>query len=409
MKVCSGRRGRLPKHFVSRRKLCLPASTGYWVSALGGRPLLCLHRDLDPTMTHAPEHDILPAPDLAGGEAVAPALTPVFDREGWSPALFARLARRGVAVITWPKGFRDGPWPEGEFRTVRAPLHSPGGVRTAGVRLAERRITLSGGPQVRRIRRLVDSGRQVPPVTTDMHTPMERIAGALFPRRSRESLFKYMRREFGLDALAVHGPVGRDPAARVVNPHWRRCDRRIRQLRRKPGTLRNRVADLPRGAPSDTAVTSAATLGDGIVTLDAGHGELRVRRSETPKHVTVAGPDGLDALPSGERLPPDIVRMVACRAETRMMAAVARAQGARQRPRRPLAEVFQSDADIVPDRENRVLRVRFPGTAGNARDADIAGLPDEPNQTRTIFPGTDLRMIHEMPDNPPKLGPEASN
>ncbi len=423
VKVYSGRKGRLPKHFVSRQKLCLPASTGYWVNALGGRPLLCLHKDLDPTMTHALEHDILPAlerlglpgpeaPDLARGEAVAPGLTLVFDREGWSPALFARLARRGVAVITWHKGFRSDPWPQGEFRTVRAPLHSPGGVRTAEVRLAQRRITLSGGPQVRQIRRLLDSGRQVPLVTTDMHTPMERVAGALFSRWSQENFFKYMRQEFGLDALAVHGLVEQDPEARVVHPHWRRCDRRIRQVRQKLGTLRNRVADLLKGAPSDTAITAAATLQDKIVTLDAEHEALKVRRAEIPKHVTVAEldeNDRLDALPSSERLLLDIVRMIAYRAETRMMAAVAQAQGAKQRPRRPLAELFQSDADIIPDQENRVLRVRFLGTASNARDADIAGLLDELNQTRTTFPGTDLRMIYDMPDNPPKLGPEASN
>ncbi|MDE0698490.1 MAG: hypothetical protein OXH76_21945, partial [Boseongicola sp.] len=39
VKVYAGRKGRLPKHFVSRQKLCLPASTSYWVNALGGRPL----------------------------------------------------------------------------------------------------------------------------------------------------------------------------------------------------------------------------------------------------------------------------------------------------------------------------------------------------------------------------------
>ncbi len=76
VKIHAGRKGRLPKHFVSRQKLCLPASTSYWVNALGGRPMLCLHKDLDPTMTHALEKDVLPAlerlglpgsPDLTGG------------------------------------------------------------------------------------------------------------------------------------------------------------------------------------------------------------------------------------------------------------------------------------------------------------------------------------------------------
>ena len=96
VKVYSGRKGRLPKHFVARQKLCLPASTSYWINALGGRPFLCLNKALDPTLTHALEADILPAlerlgvlgpeaPDLTAPEAGEPALTLVFDREGLEP------------------------------------------------------------------------------------------------------------------------------------------------------------------------------------------------------------------------------------------------------------------------------------------------------------------------------------
>ena len=105
---------------MARQKLCLPASTSYWINALGGKPFLCLNKALDPTMTHALEADILPAleklgmlgpeaPDLTAPDAGEPALTLVFDREGWSPALFKRLARRGVAVITWHTGFKGRP------------------------------------------------------------------------------------------------------------------------------------------------------------------------------------------------------------------------------------------------------------------------------------------------------------
>ena len=422
VKVYAGRKGRLPKHFVSRQKLCLPAATGYWVNALGGRPLLCLHKDLDPTMTHALEHDILPAlarlglpgpeaPDLTTGAAAEPALTLVFDREGWSPALFARLARRGIAVITWHRGFRGDPWPAAEFRTVRAPLHGPGGAGAVEVRLAERRVRLGKGSEVRQIRRLLDSGRQVPLVTTDFSVPMERAAGALFSRWAQENFFRYMREEFNLDALAVHGLVEQDPEARVVNPAWRELDRRINRMRNRLGTLRNRVADLRRGAPSDTAVAAAGTLQDEIATLDAEREALKARRSETPKHVTVAElgeKDRLDALPSGERLLLDIVRMIAYRAETRMMPAVAEAQGAKQRPRRPLAELFQSDADIIPEPESGILRVHILGTASNAGDAAIAGLLDELNQTRTAFPGTSLRLVYELPADRAKPGETGS-
>ncbi len=413
VKVYTGRKGRLPKHFVSRQKLCLAASTSYWVNVLGGEPLLCLHKDLDPRMTQALEHDILPAlerlglpgpeaPDLTAGRDARPALTLVFDREGWSPALFTRLARRGIAVLTWHKGFKGEDWPTPEFRTVEVPLHGPGATRARTARLAERRIRLPGGPEVRQIRRLLDSGRQVPLVTTNFHMTMEQAAGALFSRGSQENFFKTMREEFNLDALAVHGLVELDPEARVVNPARRTLEREISRLRSRLGTLRNRIADRLRGTPAAAAVAAARRLQAESEALEAERDTLTRRRQAVPGHIKVAeleAHDRLDALPSGEKLLLDIIRMIAYRAETRMMAAVAGAQGRKQRPRRSLSALFHSDADIIPEPDDGILRVRILGTASDAGDDAIRGLLDELNQTRTSFPGTGLRMVYELPAN----------
>ena len=121
---------RFPAFFCSRvrfpldilsSKLCLPASVSYWINALGGAPLLCLHQAL--------EHDVVPhllqlgvipeaAPDLTKPEPGAPALTLVFDRDGWSPDLFQRLARRGIVCITWHKNFKGEDWPQQDFGSL---------------------------------------------------------------------------------------------------------------------------------------------------------------------------------------------------------------------------------------------------------------------------------------------------
>ena len=47
------------------------------------------------------------------------AMTLVFDREGWSPALFKRLEAEGVAVIARRKGFAGEDWPEEESNGSR--------------------------------------------------------------------------------------------------------------------------------------------------------------------------------------------------------------------------------------------------------------------------------------------------
>ena len=77
VKVYSGK-GKVPKHFVSRQKPCLPATASYWINALSGAPLVCLHKDLDGKMVHALEHDVVPEleVDIMGktGEAILRAI-----------------------------------------------------------------------------------------------------------------------------------------------------------------------------------------------------------------------------------------------------------------------------------------------------------------------------------------------
>ena len=72
VQVYSGK-GNLPKHFVPRQKLALPAAAGYWVHALGGAPLLCLHRQVDAGMVSEIWNRIVPQPlELAGKPGPGP-------------------------------------------------------------------------------------------------------------------------------------------------------------------------------------------------------------------------------------------------------------------------------------------------------------------------------------------------
>ena len=264
-------------------------------------------------------------------------------------------------------------------------------------------------PEVRQIRRLPDNGRQVPLVTTDFDMSLEEVAGAMFSRWSQENFFKYMRDGFNLDALAVHGLVELDPEARVVNPQWKRIDRRIREIRKRLGSRHEQLARLEKKPASKNMTRAIKEKRSEIDTLNGECEALRLQRKETPERIRVGGlppDDALDALPESEKLLLDTIRMLAWRAETRMMAAVAMAQGRIQRPGRHLRALFQADADILPDPENNILRVRILGSANNAADRVITPLIEELNQTQTVFPGTNLRLVYELPRNENAGAPE---
>ena len=409
VKVYTGRKGRVPKHFIARQKLCLPASASYWINALGGAPLVCLHQALDAKMVKTLEHEVVPqlealgvlghdAPDLTAANPGAPAVTLVFDREGWSPELFRRLARRGIAVITWHKNFKGQDWPETHFRPVEVPITGPAHTRQSKVALAQGTVVLSNGLEVRQIRRRLDNARQVALITTHPTMAMEQVAGAMFSRWSQENFFKYMREDFNLDALPVHRLEPVDPQATTVNPARRTLEKLIKRTRARLAGLRNRIAQARKNAKH----TTLARLETEAAALDRDVDALKEQRTDLPTHVRVADLPETDrphALPAAERLFLDIVRMIAYRAETRMMPAIIAAQGNKPNARKLLRTLFTCDADIIPEPGADILRVRFLGLGNAACERALVPLIDELNATRTTFPGTNLTLVYELPDN----------
>ena len=411
VKVYTGRNGRLPKHFVARQKLCLPASVSYWINALGGTPLLCLHQALDPKLVKAIKQEVVPqlvelgivpetAPDLTKHQAGAPALTLVFDREGWSPDLFQWLARRGIACITWHKNFKGEDWPAAEFRTREVPIHGPASTGTTSVDLAEQPIVLRNGLTVRQIRRRLANGRQVPVITTHPQMPVEQVAGAMFSRWSQENFFKYLREQFNLDALPSHALEPLDPDAQVVNPVRRALEKTIRRVRSRLAAARDRLAEALQAEHRDRATRLEADAQTLVAELD----QLKQQRADTPTHVRAGDlpqQDKLDALPLGGRLFMDVVRMIAYRAETRMMAPVLTAQGKKPNARRLLRALLTSDANIIPQPDEGILRIQLLGLGSDSCDRMLAPLIKELNATRTIYPGTELRLLYEFASDPP--------
>ena len=89
--------------------------------------------------------------------------------------------------------------------------------------------------------------------------------------------------------------------------------------------------------------------------------------------------------------------MIAYRAETRMMAPVLSAQGKKPNARRLLRALLTSDANLIPEHDRRILRVQLLGLGSDACDRMLVPLIEELNATRTIYPGTDLRLVYDWP------------
>jgi transposase-like protein len=96
VRVYHGDQTALPRHFVARERLCLRATTDYWINAMDGQPFLYVNKEVDPGLIATLKQDVIPwleasvtqTPEQERRLAEDPRahwFTVVFDREGYSP------------------------------------------------------------------------------------------------------------------------------------------------------------------------------------------------------------------------------------------------------------------------------------------------------------------------------------
>ncbi|MDY0276364.1 MAG: hypothetical protein RBR42_13215 [Desulfomicrobium sp.] len=180
-----GRKHTLPKTHVARRRLCMAATTDFWVNGTNCEPLFFVTTEANNSLLSTVENEIIPElTRLSKGERV----TLVFDREGWSPNRFLKWRDSGIDVLTYRKGKYE-PWPKDSFLEVTSQVRG----EQVTYLLGERSIKINKKGWVREVRRLCDNGHQTSVISTRQDLSMEEIARRMFFRWNQENYFKYMR------------------------------------------------------------------------------------------------------------------------------------------------------------------------------------------------------------------------
>ena len=299
VRVYHGDQTALPRHYVARERLCLRATTDYWINAMDGQPFLYVNKEVDPGLIATLKGEVIPW--LEGSVAKTPEqerrlaedprahwFTVVFDREGYSPEFFEQMRRKRIAILTYHK-FPKEDWRAEEFATHSVQLAAG---ETVTMKLAERGAQLSNKQWVREIRKLTDSGHQTSILTTNFQAPMTALAVSLFARWTQENFFRYMREHFGLDHLIEYGTEPVPDAISVVNPQWRKLDS---QLRSKTGKRHRLAAQFGALALSEDPTESElhgfqqrkGRLREEIEILDLEIDNLKQVRKNTPHHIPV--------------------------------------------------------------------------------------------------------------------------
>ncbi len=88
--------------------------------------------------------------------------------------------------------------------------------------------------------------------------------------------------------------------------------------------------------------------------------------------------------------------MIAYRAETSMTNVIRDKMSHSDEARRLLQALYNTEVDLIPDKENKRLTIQLHHLANRMTDDVISHLCECLNETQTIFPGTDLKLIYKL-------------
>jgi hypothetical protein len=412
-RVYHGHQTKLPRHYIARQRLCLRATTDYWVNGLDGLPFFRLNQAVDPGLVRALEEQIVPqlegcvpnqpTEEELDADPLRMRFRLIFDREGYSPGFFKRMAEKRIACQTYHKHPGED-WPVSEFTPCEVPLMMGG---TAEMLIAERGSYIGSSPNeqlwVREVRKLTSRGHQLSIISTDWQAEKEQVAGPQFGRWYQENFFKYGIEHFNLDRQIDYQLEEVDDTTRVVNPAWRKLDGEVRKRAVKQHRRKAKLHDLELAGPleaskAESYMGKTTVLSDEIKEEEDAITALKTKRKQAGKHITVA------ELPEEERFLKlatrsksfiDTIKIIAYRAETAMAHIVREKLNAHHQDeaRTLIRDICTTPADLRPDPQAKTLTVTLHSLATPKLNAAVAHLCEELNASETLYPGTDLRMI----------------
>jgi hypothetical protein len=413
-RIYYGHKANLPTKFISRQKLCLHATTEYWVNDAKGLPVMMVTGELTEKLQQAIEQYIIPQlqqtvllppagtpPPSEAADTLPPVCTLVFDREAYEPAFFERLWKNHrIAILTYRKNVKDT-WPQQSFTSKEVQVLD----NTITMQLCEQETTL-GGVVFREIRRLTESGHQTAIITTNTIITTEKAAGRMFGRWSQENFFRYMIMDYDFDKMIQFGTEAIDENKEVVNPIYRQTNHKLKKEKEKTARLKAKLYPLTEQSIENTLDDIPALIAKQATLLEQIEQQEKIvlqieqqRNGITPRIKLKNMPEQTryNKLKQESKMLMNIIKMICYRAETAVANLLAPyLYNATDEKRMLVKQIIQNHADLLPDTENNTLTVLLHTLSAPRFNKAAAALADILNQTETFFPGTNLKLIFKI-------------
>ena len=400
--VYSGKR-KLKKQHVTRLRISLPAVLDYWLNDERADPVLAVSGDPKKGMKQLVPRLV----EEMRQQGEKRRVTVIFDREGWSPSMFARLAAMpGVFFLSYrkaSKGKKLPKLPAGDFAMYKGEIDG----QAVEFELADRSIHLDYGPRgkrkrlhLRQISRRKENGEQTHIVTNDFESDALLLAHRMFGRWSQENFFKYMGDEADFDGLWTYTMEDGDGEQQVPNPERKKLAAKMNKVKERLEDLTRQYGERALGNEESRRRTMR---GFKIANIDLTQELCRVTEEldrMKQRHDSFPATVPVRAALKGEKLKQvhgETRRLIHC-----FRIAVFRAESAlrelltphyhrwRQDGRTIVQSMLQSsgDLEVAPG----VLRVILAPQSAPHRSRALALLCEELNALGTRFPGSDLLL-----------------
>ncbi len=392
VRIYYGKR-RIPKTHAARINAIAPATSDYWVNDQQGDPLFVVTARANASTTAMLPVMLAEIRKLIGKRRV----TVVFDRGGYSPKLWVKILAAGFDILT----YRKGKWrkvPRRRFTEQCATFDD----REVTYQLADQEVRV-GKLRMRQVTRRQDD-HQTPVLTSRRDLSAVEVAYRMFERWRQENFFKYLREEYLIDALVDHKIEPDDPLREIPNPKWAVADAKLREARAEITKLQ-RAAFLENTL--DAIYDSPQRRRDAVANLKARQRAvwaavqraLRVakRRDRIPKRVPVGNTTDqpIIKLATARKHLSNLLKMVAYQAESELVRAVAPHYKRAQDEGRTLIQTALASAADIAVTPTELLVTLTPLSSPH-RTRAIAALCEKLTATRTVFPGTRLRLCYAV-------------
>jgi hypothetical protein len=409
-RIYYGSEANLPAKFISRQKLCLSATTEFWVNDALGMPLMMVMGEMSEKLQQIIEHSIIPqmlntdiiSSDLIDENDTKVRCTFVFDREAYEPAFFIRLWQTyRIAIITYRKNVKDK-WDVTLFKTIETTIDH----NKITIELCEQEVMLSGY-SFREVRKLTNTGHQTSIVTTHPTLKLEEIAERMFARWAQENYFKYMIADYDFDKMIEYGVEDIDFEKTIINPEYKRITYRIKKAKEKKGRLEARfypIVEMALDSNIDEIprITKAQiNYKEQIDLYEKEIKELKEKRTKTPPRIAlkeIPAEKRINKLKTESKILMNIIKMICYRSESSVASLLAPFFARHTDEKRMFVkQIIQNNADIIPDYESKTLIIKLHSLATPRYNHALKELCEVLNQTETIFPSTNLKLIFKSP------------